>query len=294
MNNYQIKEENLRLDLYLTKLLNYSRSQVKTLFTNKFVFINGELAKPSYLIKVGDNLTINELLKEKEVKPKNLNLEIVFEDSELLIINKPKGLLTHGALSSDEDSVVNHLLHYYPKITEVGDKERPGIVHRLDKNTSGLLISAKTNTTYTFLQEQFKDRLIDKEYLAIVHGNFKEEKGTINAPIMRDPITKVKMIVSSLGKESLTHFEVLNQVDNYSYLKLDLITGRTHQIRVHLEFINHPLIGDETYGVKDDFKDSFYLHAKGLVFNHPLTNELLTISVNPPKEFTQVYNSIFK
>ncbi len=291
----KINEENIRLDIYITKLIpNYSRNQVKELFNNGYVLINNKVVKPSYLTKLDDSLEIKELLKERVIKPKNLNLEIIYEDSEILIINKPKGLLTHPVSSSDEVSVLNHLLYYSNSLSTIGGEEKDGIVHRLDKDTSGLLIVAKTNDAHKNIADQFKNREIIKLYETIVHHNFHEEKGTISAPILRDPQTKVKMVVSKLGKEALTNFKVLKQTENYSYLEVDLVTGRTHQIRVHLEFINHPLVGDQTYGIKDNFKNSFYLHAKYLKFSHPKTNQVLEFKASLPKEFENELKSIFK
>lgn len=295
MINHLIKEDNVRLDVYLTKVIpNYSRSQVKELFKENLVFVNEKVVKPSYLTKVNDNLKIISLLEEKSLEAKNLNLTIIYEDDEILIINKPKGLLTHPASSSEEDSVVNHLLYYTNNLSDIGDENRQGIVHRLDKETSGLLIITKTNEAFENLSLQFKNREIIKVYETIVHNNFNEEKGTINAPILRDPISKVKMIVSPLGKEALTHFEVLKQTTNFSHLSINLVTGRTHQIRVHLAFINHPLIGDETYGIKDKFNDGFYLHAKYLKFRHPKTNQLLEFESPLPEEFIKKLTNIFK
>lgn len=294
MYKYLIEEEGLRLDVYLTKLLkDYSRSKIKELFKKDNVLINGEAVKPSYLVRVNDELIIKEFLKEEEIEAKNLNLEIVYEDDYLLIINKPKGILTHPSSNLLEDSVVNHLKYYTKNLSNIYGEERLGIVHRLDKDTSGLMIIAKNNEVHELLTESFKNRTIKKVYEALVLGSVLESSGTINAPILRDPISKVKMVVSSDGKEALTHFEVLNKNDFYSHLSIDLITGRTHQIRVHLAYINYPLVGDKTYGKKDDFNDSFYLHAKELSFVHPITKESLTIKKEAPKEFLEAYHKLF-
>lgn len=290
-----IKIDNIRLDIYLTKIIpNYSRNQVKELFNQNLVLINGKEAKPSYIVNMNDELLVLHLLKELLITPKNLNLEIIYEDDVIMIINKPKGLLTHPAQSSNEDSVVNHLLYHTADLSDVNGEERRGIVHRLDKETSGLLIITKTNHAHESLSLQFKNREVVKSYQTIVHNNFEEENGTINAPILRDPITKVKMIVSKLGKEALTHFKVLKQTAGYSFLNIDLVTGRTHQIRVHLSFINHPLIGDKTYGINDNFSDGFYLHANYLKFRHPQTNEDLEFEVELPKDFINQLNLLFE
>ncbi|MCK9234326.1 MAG: RluA family pseudouridine synthase [Acholeplasmatales bacterium] len=290
-----IKEEKIRLDIYLTKLLeDYSRSEIKELFKADNVLVNNKAVKPSYLTKLNDKLLIKELTFEKEIIAKNLRLPIVYEDEAIIIINKPKGLLTHPATNKKEDSVVNHLLYHTTKLANIANLKKAGIVHRLDKDTSGLLIVAKTDDAYHSISKQFKKRTITKNYYTIVHGNFEAESGTIIAPIKRDPISKVKMIASEDGKEALTDFNVIKQNSNYAYLNIDLITGRTHQIRVHFNYIKHPLIGDGVYGIKDDFSnDSFFLHAHSLTFTHPITKKEVTFKAPLPQQFQELLKELF-
>jgi len=267
-------------------LSDISRSKIKKMITSSNVLVNNNTVKPSYLLKEDDVLEIIVPDETNELQPVNLNLEILYEDSELLVVYKPAGLIVHPSISNNDVALVNHLLYHTKKLSLKGGSDRPGIVHRLDKDTSGLLVVAKTDLAYDFLVNQFKNRTLKRQYLAIVEGSFSETSGTIDAPIIRD---KVKMIVSPSGKQAITHFEVINQNENYSYLKCFLETGRTHQIRVHLAYINHPIVADATYGNNKNFKNyTHLLHAEKLEFIHPLTKKVMKFTKKPPKEFLEV------
>lgn len=285
-------EENLiRVDVFVVKLLeDFSRSKVQKMFQEGLITVNDELVKASYILKMDDVVNVKVILEEKEIKPINLNLEVLHEDEELLVIYKPAGLIVHPSESSNEVTLVNHLLYHTKNLSLKGGSDRPGIVHRLDKDTSGILVVAKTDNAYDFLVNQFKERTIKREYLAIVHHPFKEDSGTINLPIIRD---RVKMVVSPNGKEAITHFNVIDQNETYSFLKCSLETGRTHQIRVHLAYINHPIVADLVYGKSKKFKNYYQaLHAKKLEFIHPTTKKRVSFKKKPPKEFLEILKKV--
>lgn len=285
-------EDNLiRVDVFLVDYLeDYSRSKIKKMITDGLIKVNGNVIKPSYLLKTNDLLDITINLEEKDLEPVNLDLEIIYEDDSLLVIYKPSGLIVHPSESVKEVTLVNHLLYHTKDLSLKGGADRPGIVHRLDKETSGLLVVAKSDLAYDSLVSQFQDRTLKREYLALVYHPFKETSGTIDAPITRD---KIKMVVSPKGKEAITHFEVIRQNEQYSYLRCNLETGRTHQIRVHLDYINHPVVGDKVYSPKKNFKNyPHMLHATKIEFIHPSLNKLMSFTKNPPKEFLEVLSKV--
>lgn len=284
-------ENLIRVDSFVANFLeDTSRSQVKKMFTDKLIKVNNEFVKPSYRLKLKDTVEITVILSDDSLKPINLNLETIYEDKHILIINKPAGLVVHPSVSYKKPTLVNHLLYLTNQLSLQGGVDRPGIVHRLDKDTSGLLVVAKTDLAYNSLVSQFKNRTVIRKYLAIVHNNFLEDSGTIKAPIKRH---NVKMMVDPTGKEAITHFKVLKQNEDYSFLECSLETGRTHQIRVHLAYINHPLVGDSTYGFKKAFKNHTHaLHAETLSFIHPETKELVSFSENPPETFKKLLKKV--
>lgn len=272
-----------RLDVYLAKELEIARNQIKKLFDSKKILVNNSNVKASYRLKEGDYLTILEGPEEINLEPINLNLEIIYEDNYIIVLNKPRGLLIHPSISNKSVSLVNHLIYHTKDLSNLGGEERPGIVHRLDQDTSGLIVIAKDNETHVNLVNQFKERVVKKVYECICHKPFIEEKGKIDIPIERHQ-SYTKMAASPTGREALTYFKVLNQNENYAYLEVEIITGRTHQIRVHLSYINHPLVGDPLYGIKKDNEGQF-LHAKELGLYHPKTNEFMTFKAKLPNYF---------
>ncbi len=274
----------VRLDVYLAKELEIARNQIKKLFDLKKILVNDDITKPSYKLKEGDYLTILEKPEEINLEPINLNLEIVYEDDYIIVINKPRGLLIHPSISNKSISLVNHLIYHTNKLSNLGGEERLGIVHRLDQDTSGLIVIAKDNETHINLVNQFKDRVVKKVYRLICYKPFLEEKGKIDIPIERHS-SYTKMTASPTGRDAITYFKVLNQNENYAYLEVEIITGRTHQIRVHLSYIEHPLVGDPLYGPKKKDSDGQFLHAKELGLYHPKTNEFMTFSAKLPDYF---------
>ena len=241
----------LRLDAFLSKQNEFSsRSQVQNLIKKGQVFVNAQPVKASSLVKNDDEISV-ELSDEFNViiQPENIPLNVVWEDDDILVVNKPKNMITHPTVKETTGTLVNALLNRYgyEGLSDLNGVMRPGIVHRLDRNTSGLLMIAKNNKAHEFLSEQIKTKSAIRKYLAVVHGNFDSEEGTVNAPILRHPTKPEKMSVVEGGKPSVTHFKVLEQFKGFSFLELQLETGRTHQIRVHMNYIGHPIVNDTLY-----------------------------------------------
>src|SRR5690554_564786 len=287
MRDWTIKETtNLsRIDVFLQSETEFSRNYIQNLIKEGLVLVNEKTTKANYIIKPGD-VVVMVIPKQKKIalEPVNLNLEVVYEDEYLAVINKPKGLVVHPSDSFMETTLVSGLLYQFDKLSN--DPIKPGIVHRLDKDTSGLLIIAKDDETLKKLQNQFKNRTISKIYLAICYGEFKTFNGTIDKPIIRHPKKRQQMTTALTGRRAVTHYKVLSQNNGYSYIELDLITGRTHQIRVHLKSINHPILGDPVYGPKKVYGSvGPYLHAYKLSFNHPITKRRLELTSEPPAVF---------
>lgn len=279
----------LRIDVFLTERLeHYSRSQIKKLFDAHKVLINNFPIKPSYKLKEGDIVDVDVSFDSYVIEPMDLGVEIVYEDEDVLVVNKPKGMLIHPSISSNHVSLVNHLLFHTKHLSTSGGQDRPGIVHRLDKDTSGLLVVAKNNLAHESLANQFRLRQTKKIYECICFHPFVEESGTIDAPIGRDPFVKTKMSVNEEGKLATTHFKVITQNSEYAHLEVSIVTGRTHQIRVHLSYITHPILGDTVYGSrKQPLYDGQILHARTLGFTHPKTGQYLEFSAPIPAYFKE-------
>lgn len=281
------KSPEKRLDRYLRDhLKEYSRSFLSKLIDDGFVTINNKKIKKSNQVLENDEIIIRIPLEEIELIPEKLDFDILYEDEDLAIINKPKGISVHLSPSERTGTLVNGLMNHFNNLSDSNGPERPGIVHRLDKDTSGALIVAKNNKIHEQLQELFKKRKIAKKYLTIVEGKVGEN-GMINDSILRDPKNPIRMILDSKGREALTFYHVLDQNEDYSLLEIDLITGRTHQIRVHFEGSGHPILGDPIYNSfpkKMNFSGQI-LHASELSFIHPKTGEAIEIKAPLEKEF---------
>lgn len=286
-----VEDTNIRIDLYLSEKLVKSRSQIQKLIKANRVFVNGEVVKANYNVILNDVITINEELQEEKLVAQDIPLNIVYEDDYLIVINKASGMVTHPGAGNFTNTLVNALLH---KLSFEEENLRPGIVHRLDKDTSGLLVVAKDVNTLNLLVKLFKKRLVKRKYKAIVLGNFNHSTGTIDAPIGRDSVNRLKMAVTAVNsKEATTHFKVLEQYNEYSLLELELETGRTHQIRVHLQYIDHPVYNDPLYSNKKSINDyGQYLHSYYLSFEHPITNKQLEFIVDPDETFTLFLNNL--
>lgn len=273
-----------RIDSYLAEKLELSRSKIQKLIKEEKIIVNNKKVNSSYLVKENDEITINDDLDyEINIEPENIPLDIVYEDDDLLIINKPSGMVVHPAPGHYTNTLVNALLYRF-NLTS-GEKIRPGIVHRLDKDTSGLMLVAKNEEAHEKLSKMIASKEVERHYLAIVEGVINHETGTIDAPIGRDPNDRQKMKVTDINsKEAVTHFKVLERFKNTTLIECILETGRTHQIRVHLAYIKHPVLNDPTYGkAKTEFGQM--LHSKSIRLKHPRTGKELFFEIEPPKEF---------
>lgn len=285
--------EKKRIDTIIQKNIpSKSRNYIQSLINNNCVKVDGKLIhKCSSKLKSKQNVEI-QFPEEKiqEIKAENIQLNIVYEDNYLAIINKPSNMTVHPALNNYTGTLVNALLYNFSSLSNLNNNSiRPGIVHRLDKNTSGLIIIAKTDDTHEKLVEMFKEKRINKTYLAICKGNFKEKIFRLETLIGRDPHERKRMaVVEKNGKFAISNFKVIDEVSNFTLLKVNIETGRTHQIRAHLKYINHPILGDEIYGSSSKLIGRQMLHAYNLRFNHPITNEKLSFHGNLPSDFLKV------
>ncbi|MDR2609824.1 MAG: RluA family pseudouridine synthase [Clostridiales Family XIII bacterium] len=283
--------EGMRLDAALAAYTEQvSRNRAQALIEAGDVTVNGEpQTKKKYRVRAGDRAEIKLYLSVPvDILPEKIALDIVYEDDDVLVVNKPKGMVVHPAPGSETGTLVNALLFHLAgddSLSGVGGKLRPGIVHRIDKNTSGLIIIAKNDAAHAALSGQLAAHSVTRVYEAIVAGGFKDDEGTIDAPLARDPKNRKRQRVSrdGSGKRAVTHYRVLERYAKYTLLELRLETGRTHQIRVHLASIGHPVLGDDLYGPADG--DGQYLHAKTLGFAHPASGEYIEFSVEPPEDF---------
>lgn len=288
----EVLENNIRLDNYLIDKLDSSRSKIQKLIKNNSILVNDKNTKSSYLVKTGDIITITDVKEESSnIEPEDIKLDIVYEDEYLLVVNKPSGMVVHPGCGNRNHTLVNALMHH-SKLSNL-DNIRPGIVHRIDAYTSGLLMVAKDDKTHRELALELKSNKAKRKYLALVHGVIVEDTATIDAPIGRDTKNRKKMCVTSVNsKDAITHIKVLERYIDTTFIECTLETGRTHQIRVHLSYINHPIVNDSVYGYKKQINPTFgqMLHAYTLGFTHPVTHEYLEFKAEPPKEFMEILN----
>ena len=291
------EESGQRLDKYLAgEMTDLSRSRIKELVQAGEVLVNGKKGKVSYKVQKGDLIQVTVLpLEPLKLEAENIPLDIVYEDEDVIVVNKPQGMVVHPAAGHPSHTLVNALLYHTRDLADSPEGFRPGIVHRIDKDTSGLLMVAKNAAARESLEKQLAAKSNKRQYLAIVHGNFAEEEGTIDAPIGRNPKDRKQMAVVEKGKSAVTHFKVLEQYQGYSLVECQLETGRTHQIRVHMAYIGHPLAGDPLYGPRKTLPGhGQFLHAKTLGFEQPSTGEWLEFSVQLPDIFQQTVADLRK
>lgn len=289
------EQEKIRIDKYLINETNYSRSKIQKMIENNAILVNGKNIKNNYSLKVGDEIEIQDNYQETiDIVKEKIDLDIVYEDEYLLVVNKPSGMVVHPANGNYSKTLVNALMyHCNESLSTINGDIRPGIVHRIDKDTSGLLLVAKTDEVHQDLAKQIGEKSALRKYIALVQGVIKEDTATIDAPIGRDKFNRKKMAVTSdNSKDAITHIKVLERYDKATLIECKLETGRTHQIRVHLAYINHPLVNDTVYGYKKVIDESFgqMLHAKTLGFTHPITKKYLEFTVEPPREFINIVN----
>lgn len=295
--SFIVSKENsgIRIDKFIADNYDLTRSAIQKLIENNNILVNNKTISKNYKLREGDNVIINVPEPvELDIIPQDIPVEIVYEDDELLIVNKPKAMVVHPAAGNPDGTLVNALLyHCKGRLSNINGVIRPGIVHRIDKNTSGLLIVAKTDSAHNHLAEQIKEHSFTREYQAVVCGRFKEKSGTINAPIGRSKYDRKKMCVTdSNSKEAVTHFEVLDEFGQFSLLKFKLETGRTHQIRVHSSYIGHPVYGDEVYGKAVKGVEGQCLHAKKIGFIHPKSNEYVEFDSVLPDYFVNILTKL--
>ncbi|HDK7188358.1 TPA: RluA family pseudouridine synthase [Clostridium botulinum] len=292
--NLQVEKEfdNVRLDLYLSKIFeDKSRSYLQGIIDQGNVLVNNKKKKRNYKLKVGDNIEVNiPEPKLLQIEPEDIKLDIIYEDKDVIVVNKPQEMVVHPAPGVYSGTLVNALLHHCKDLSGINGVARPGIVHRIDKDTSGILVVAKNDISHNNLAAQFKEHSISRVYMALVEGIIKDEQGTIEAPIGRHPVDRIKMAVVKDGRHAVTHYKVIERFKNHTLVECRLETGRTHQIRVHMSYIMHPLVGDPVYGYK---KQRFnlkgqMLHAKLLGFIHPTTGQYVEFESELPEYFKKI------
>ena len=291
------EEENKRIDSYLaSKNEDLSRVAIQRLITEEKIKVNNKKTKASYKVQENDEITLEEEKpKETTLKAQNIPLEIIYEDDDIIAVNKPKGMVVHPANGNPDGTLVNAIMAICKdSLSGIGGEIRPGIVHRLDKDTSGIIIVAKNDKAHINLSEQIKDHKVKKTYIALVRGIVKENEATINMPIGRSEKDRKKMAVTKKGKEAITHFKVLERYDKYTLLQVNIETGRTHQIRVHLSQIGYPIVGDEVYsnGKNEWNVKGQCLHAKSLEFTHPITGETMFLEAKLPEYFENILKEL--
>ncbi|MDD5293663.1 MAG: RluA family pseudouridine synthase [Candidatus Izemoplasmatales bacterium] len=280
----------MRLDQFLaTQLEEYSRTIIQKMIGMNEIEVNHHPVKASYRLKLNDLVTVGELpITELDIVGEDIPLDIVYEDDWVLVVDKPSGMVVHPAPGHPNHTLVNALIYHFQALKNIQDSLRPGIVHRIDKDTSGLLMVAKTDRAHQILQDELRAKTTKREYVALVEGVILNQHGTIRAPIGRDSQDRKKMAVVDAGKPAVTHFEVMERFQTHTLLKMRLETGRTHQIRVHMAYIGHPLANDPVYGMSDGNDFGQYLHAETLGFTHPITAKWLEFSRPIPSEFSQM------
>ena len=284
---YQVNQNDIRLDNFLTDVLDVSRSQVTKMIKAKEVLVNGKSVKPGFMLKENDVVIVNHV-DEDGIKPEKMALDIVYEDDDVIVVNKANGVVVHPGAGNHSGTLVNGLL-YHTKLSDINGEVRPGIVHRIDAYTTGLLMVAKNNKAHEILAEELAEKKTYRKYVALVWGVIESDSGEIDAPIGRSKNDRKKMAIRADGKEAITHFKVLKRYEKATLIELKLETGRTHQIRVHMNYIGHPVVNDPVYGNRKLFDDTGQcLHAKELGFVHPTTGQYMQFDSELPECFINI------
>lgn len=291
-----VEANDVRIDKYITEHTDYSRNLVLNLLKSGNVLVNDRMVKPSYKVHAGDKITIKDVkMATDEIKPWNYPLDIVYEDDDIIIVNKPSGMVVHPGAGNKDHTLVNALKYHTDKLSDINGIERLGIVHRIDKDTSGLIIVAKTNKAHEILGEYFKDHSIKREYIALLCGTLPHDTATIDAPIGRDEKNRLRMTVTSNNsKRAVTHLQVLKRYKEYTLVKARLETGRTHQIRVHTKYIGYPVYNDPVYASKSEGDFGQFLHSYSMEFIHPITKEKMYFKRDVPKYFKDFLDKLEK
>ncbi len=287
-------KNNERLDKYLSEHLDYSRSIITKMIEQNDIVVNGNPTKASYKIKLGDTIEIiKEYVATTDIEPTPMELNIVYEDEHIIIINKPNGVVVHPGSGNETNTLANGLLYYTQNLSDLNGEERPGIVHRLDKDTSGLMLIAKTNQSHTILSEEFKKHNVKREYVALLNGILPHNKAKIDAPIGRDKQNRKKMAVTAENsKNAITHLTVLKRYKKHTLVSLELETGRTHQIRVHMNYIGYPVFNDPVYAHQVIKEYGQFLHSKNIDFVHPITKEKMHFESDLPAYFREYIDTL--
>ncbi len=284
---------NKRIDSYLIDVLNFSRSKIQKMLKENYIKVNDKSIKNSYLLKKGDLIEISDYEEEMpSIAAEDMNLDIVYEDDDVIVVNKGNGVVVHPAVGNANHTLVNGLMYHSKKLSDVNGSFRPGIVHRIDAYTTGLLMVAKNNEAHDFLAKQLEEKSTTRKYVALVWGVIENDTGTIDAPIGRDRQDRKKMAVTDQNsKEAITHFKVLKRYKNATLIELKLETGRTHQIRVHMNYIGHPVVNDPVYGRRKKIDETGQcLHAKTIGFIHPRTKKYMEFDSELPECFLNILN----
>lgn len=287
-----IDNDGIRIDKYLLDKLDISRNKIQKLINDNNILVNGKSVKASYIVRVDDLIECDFEYKEKiDILPEDIPLDIVYEDNDLLVVNKPSGMVVHPAVGNYSHTLVNALMYHCNNLSQVNGVIRPGIVHRIDADTSGLLLVAKNDMAHVDLAKQISEKSVKREYITLVDGVIKEDTATIDAPIGRDVKNRKKMCVTAdNSKDAITNIRVIERYKNYTLITCSLLTGRTHQIRVHMNYIGHSVINDPVYGSKKLIDPLFgqMLHARKIGFVHPRTHEYMEFSCEPPEKFLDI------
>ncbi|MBR2137731.1 MAG: RluA family pseudouridine synthase [Bacilli bacterium] len=292
MRKIVVEEENnfKRLDIYLTELIDESRNFISKNIKSGKILVNDSIVKSGYSLRTGDVISIGDLSVDTSVEAEDIPIDILYEDNDIIVVNKQSGMVVHPGNGNHSHTLVNALMGHTDDLSDEGGSERCGIVHRIDKDTSGILLIAKTNEAHRILSDGFKNKTIDRKYIALVHGVIDNNKGKINAPIGRSKTDRKKMcITDENSKNAVTNFVVLERFHNATLVECILETGRTHQIRVHMEYIGHPVVNDPVYGRRKKINDyGQMLHAAYLGFEHPITKKYMEFETKPESEFEEI------
>lgn len=292
----EVKENLTRIDKFLVDYMDESRSTIAKMIDNSFILVNGNKVKANYVVKMGDIITIEDgFTEEIDILPENIKIDIVYEDDDIIVVNKESGIVVHPGNGNMNGTLVNALLYHTSSLSDVNGEVRPGIVHRIDKDTSGLMIVAKNNKAHNILADSLSRHEIKREYIALLKGEFLSDTATVDAPIGRDKINRKRMAVTNVNsKEAITHLRVIERYKNYTLVRLSLETGRTHQIRVHMDYIGYPVYNDPVY-TNDKCSDfGQFLHSTSIDFVHPTTKEHMHFEVDVPKYFKDFIDSLEK
>lgn len=292
----EVKENVDRIDKYLTNYLDYSRTIISKMIDEHFILVNEKSVKNNYIVRIGDIITVKDgFIEESNIEAENIPINIIYEDNDIMVINKESGMVVHPGSGVRSHTLVNALLYYTKNLSSVNGETRPGIVHRIDKDTSGIMIVAKNNKSHEILSEALAHHEIKRDYIALIKGEFLSDTATIDAPIGRCKTDRKKMAVTAENsKPAITHLRVIERYKDYTLVKLSLETGRTHQIRVHLEYIGFPIFNDPVYTNDKTTEFGQFLHSSSITFKHPITNEEMHFECDLPEYFEKTLNTLEK